>query len=199
VKNDGTEAAMTENKLILVTGGARSGKSRFAEELANQFGQPVTYIATAQIYDTEMQERVSLHRARRPEQWITVEAPFDAAERLREAGRVTPVVLLDCLTLFVTNHLLRATPPDDAAGDKQRKQRERVWTAVEELVSAAKSVPACVLVVTNEVGWGIVPDNVLSRLFRDVAGLANQRLAAAADDVYMLVSGLPLRLKSLKH
>ncbi|MEM5767644.1 MAG: bifunctional adenosylcobinamide kinase/adenosylcobinamide-phosphate guanylyltransferase, partial [Bacillota bacterium] len=104
-----------------------------------------------------------------------------------------------CLTLFVTNHLLRETPPDDAAGDKQRKQRERVWTAVEELVSAAKSVPACVLVVTNEVGWGIVPDNVLSRLFRDVAGLANQRLAAAADDVYMLVSGLPLRLKSLKH
>lgn len=187
---------MTENKLILITGGARSGKSRFAEQLANQLGKPVTYIATAQICDAEMQERVSLHRERRPELWVTVEAPVDAAKRLREAGQVTPVILLDCLTLFVTNHLLQEIPPDVAAGSEQRKHLDRVLTAVEDLVSAAKSVPACVIVVTNEVGWGIVPDNVLSRLFRDVAGLANQRLAAAADDVYMMVSGLALQLKS---
>ena len=187
---------MTENRLILITGGARSGKSRFAEQLANQFGKPVTYIATAQICDAEMQERVSLHRERRPELWVTVEAPVDAAKRLREAGQVTPVILLDCLTLFVTNHLLQEIPPDDAAGSEQRKHLDRVLTAVEDLVSAAKSVPACVIVVTNEVGLGIVPDNVLSRLFRDVAGLANQRLVAAADDVYMMVSGLSLQLKS---
>lgn len=185
---------MGENRLILVTGGARSGKSTFAEQLAEQQGKPITYLATAQIYDAEMQERVRVHKERRADFWLTREAPFDAAVQLREAANNTPVILLDCLTLFMSNHLLREIPSDYSAG-KHQQCRDKVLAAVEELIAAAKSAPAWVIVVTNEVGLGIVPDNVLGRVFRDLAGIANQRMAAAADEVYLVVSGLPLQIK----
>lgn len=190
---------MGEKKLILITGGARSGKSAFAEQLAEQLGKPITYIATAQILDNEMQERVRIHKERRAEYWLTREAPFDTAAQLTEAGNSTPVILIDCLTLFVTNHLLNEFAVDDMTKNDQRPRKAKVLAAVEKLVQAAEAVPAHVIVVTNEVGLGIVPDNALSRMFRDVAGLANQRLAAAADEVYLIVSGLPIQIKYLQH
>lgn len=186
---------MERNKLILVTGGARSGKSKFAEQMAEQAGLPVTYIATAQIFDEEMRARVQTHQARRAQHWSTREAPFDAAVQVKEAGNATPVILLDCLTLYVSNHLLRGLPDGDVFSEKRHEHVEQVLAAVDQLISAAKSVPARVIIVTNEVGAGIVPDNALSRMFRDAAGLANQRVAAAADEVYVMISGLPLRLK----
>jgi adenosylcobinamide kinase/adenosylcobinamide-phosphate guanylyltransferase len=188
---------MQGNKLILITGGARSGKSRFAEELAEQLGKPRTFIATAQIYDEEMQERVRVHKERRAEHWITREAPFDTAAQIIEAGNDTPVILVDCLTLFVTNHLLKELPADHLPGSSQKHYIDKVLKAVDKFVIAAKSVPASVIVVTNEVGSGIVPDNALSRMFRDAAGMANQRLAAVADEVFFMVSGLPVQVKSL--
>lgn len=190
---------MTGNKLVLVTGGARSGKSRFAEEMAKKLAKPVTYIATAETFDAEMRERVRLHRERRPGHWATVEAPVDTAAELKKAGQATPVVLVDCLTLFITNQLLKELPAGDLPDGDQRPYLDSVLTAVDELLTAAKTVPACVIVVTNEVGLGIVPDNALSRIFRDAAGLANQRLSAAADEVFFMVSGLPLQLKPVQH
>lgn len=190
---------MKTNKLILITGGARSGKSIFAEQLAEQLGKPRTFIATAQICDEEMRERVRMHRERRAEYWLTREAPFDTAAQLIEAGSITPVILVDCLTLFVTNHLLKELPADHAPGSSHKHYIDKVLTAVERFATAATTVPAHVIVVTNEVGSGIVPENALSRVFRDVAGIANQRLAAVADEVYFMVSGLPVQIKSLHH
>lgn len=184
------------NKLVLVTGGARSGKSSFGEMLAEQSGRPISYIATAQIFDEEMKERVRLHRERRAAHWLTCEAPFDAADVLRRHDHQVPVVLLDCLTLFVTNHLLRAIPEDaDSQVNTYKEYIPSVVQAVHELVDAVKSVPATVIVVTNEVGLGIVPDNALSRMFRDLAGQANQEMASVADEVYLVVSGIPVRIK----
>lgn len=184
-----------KNKLILVTGGARSGKSTFAEQLAGQLGTQVTYIATAQAYDDEMQVRIRLHQARRGEGWITREAPFDAASALREASAETAVILLDCLTLYVTNHLLQTVPGGDDQNLPTETCTAAVMKVVQDLAEAAKGVPATVIIVTNEVGMGIVPDNALSRMFRDIAGFANQCLADAADEVYLLVSGIPLKIK----
>lgn len=186
---------MSVNKLILVTGGARSGKSAYAEQLAEQLGGPGTYIATAQIGDAEMQQRVRAHRERRAEHWVTREAPFDAAAQLKEAGSITPVILLDCLTLFVSNYLLKELPLDHVPGDQLQQGMDKVLAAVDNLLKAAKAVPACVIIVTNEVGAGIVPDNALSRVFRDLAGIANQRAAAAADEAYLMVSGLSIQIK----
>lgn len=184
------------NKLVMVTGGARSGKSTFAEQLSEQWGTKATYIATAQAFDAEMQERISMHRKRRGPGWITREAPFDVVTVLREASAETPVILLDCLTLYVTNHLLRNIQGEQPEMMCSKDCVEVVMKAVRDLTVAAKSVSATVIVVTNEVGMGIVPDNVLSRAFRDVAGFANQCLAEAADEVYIVVSGIPLKLKS---
>jgi adenosylcobinamide kinase / adenosylcobinamide-phosphate guanylyltransferase len=187
---------MEKNKLILVTGGARSGKSTFAEQLAEQYGRPITYIATAQVFDEEMRERIRIHRERRAAYWLTVEAPYDAEAVIRRVGMDTPVILVDCLTLFVTNYLLKEVPVD-ANSEKYTYQEcvPKVLQSVRGLAEAAKSVPGCVIVVTNEVGLGIVPGDPLSRAFRDIAGWANQCIAAAADEVYFVVSGIPMRIK----
>jgi len=184
-----------KNKLILVTGGARSGKSNFAEQLSGRLGTKVTYIATAQADDDEMKVRIRMHQARRVPGWITREAPFDTATALREASAETSVILLDCLTLYVTNHLLQNVPDGDYENLPTAACTTAVMKAVQDLTEAAKESPATVIIVTNEVGMGIVPNNALSRIFRDVAGFANQCLAAAADEVYLLVSGIPLKIK----
>lgn len=164
--------------LTLVTGGARSGKSHLAEGLARQTGLPRRYLATAQAFDAEMAERIARHRQDRGAGWDTVEAPFDLAPALAAgAGHVT---LVDCATLWLTNHLLAG---HDLAAE----------TAA--LLVALQAAPGPVIVVTNEVGWGIVPDTALSRRFRDEQGRLNQRLAQAAGLVVAVLSGLPLVLK----
>lgn len=178
-------------KIILVTGGARSGKSAFAEKLAAGPGGEVAYIATAQVYDEEMRRRVDLHQQRRPDSWKTYEAPFQADTVLTDVLR-GPVraVLFDCLTLYTTNLLL--SQPETAP---HKERADQVLAGVDRLLNAARQGTAPVILVTNEVGLGIVPEHPLAREYRDIAGWVNQRAAAAADQVYLVVCGLAVEIK----
>ncbi|MEM9010148.1 MAG: bifunctional adenosylcobinamide kinase/adenosylcobinamide-phosphate guanylyltransferase [Pseudomonadota bacterium] len=165
--------------LTLVLGGARSGKSALAERLAEGSGLRPLYVATAEAGDGEMAARIALHRARRGERWQTVEAPLDLAKALNEVDR-GQVVLIDCLTLWLSN-LMHAGDP--------------VEPAVDDLLAAAAEPSRPVVCVSNEVGLGIVPENALARRFRDAQGALNQRVAAAAGLVVFVAAGLPLVLK----
>lgn len=170
-------------RVVLVTGGARSGKSRFAEarlaELAP--GGPWRYLATAEAGDEEMRVRIARHRARRGDGWQTVEAPRQLAAALADGS--ASGALVDCVTLWLTNLLI------DGADD------DELLAASEGVAAAARARRGPVVFVTNEVGAGIVPEHPLGRRFRDLAGLINQRLAAAADEVVLVAAGLPLRLR----
>lgn len=179
-------------KIVLVTGGARSGKSTFAERYAAQGKRTVAYIATAQIYDDEMKERVNIHQSRRPANWSTFEAPYKAEQAMAQAVQEADAVLFDCLTLYTSNLLLA---PDAPVNREERRQA--VLSAIDTLLSSAKQDRADVIFVTNEVGSGIVPDNALAREYRDIAGLVNQKVAGAADEVYLVVSGLAVELKKI--
>jgi adenosylcobinamide kinase / adenosylcobinamide-phosphate guanylyltransferase len=163
--------------LTLVIGGARSGKSRHAEALVEAMPAPWTYLATATALDAEMAGRVALHQARRDGRWRTVEAPLDVAAAL---DGTTGPVLLDCLTLWLTNVMLGER---DVAAEVERLER----------ALAARRHP--VVIVSNEVGLGIVPENALARRFRDEQGRLNQRMAALVDRVVFLVAGLPMVVK----
>ena len=171
------------SRIILVTGGARSGKSRFAERLALTFGTPLGYLATCESLDTEMDERVERHRKRRGLEWMTIEEPLRLTEMLAAIDGRYRAVLVDCVTLWLSNLLLAHEEP------------ERVMVAVREFAAEAPKFDTPLILVTNEVGMGIVPENRLARLFRDLAGEANELLAATADEVHLVFSGLPLRLK----
>jgi adenosylcobinamide kinase/adenosylcobinamide-phosphate guanylyltransferase len=172
--------------LVLVLGGVRSGKSRLAEELARGHDS-VAYLATATAGDAEMQERIRRHRERRPAHWRTVECPWDLPAAVSEAG-TRDCLLIECVPLWLTNLMLGLpghSPLDDAAAAEQ----------IDGLIQVIAASPARVLVVSNEVGWGIIPENALARRFGDRLGEANQRLAAAADEVHLCVAGLRWRLK----
>ncbi len=184
--------------LVFVTGAARSGKSRYAEGLASRMadGGPVLYVATAEAHDEEMRERVRLHRERRPHDWGTLEARRQVVAQLRETQQHAPVVLLDCLSMLVSNILLNAT--GKLGEDSPLLQS----TAVEEtdievgaLLEWQEASGSALVVVSNEVGWGVVPPYRLGRIYRDVLGSANQRVATAASGAYLLVTGIPLALK----
>lgn len=179
-------------KIILVTGGARSGKSAFAEEYVAKCGKRIGYIATAQVLDEEMRFRVALHRKRRPDNWTTYEAPFDTHVALKKAGEECDAVLFDCLTMFLSNILCMLENIDDSAVN-YRAVKERLDLLIEQ----AKKNEGTTVFVTNEVGGGIVPDNHISREYRDISGLVNQQVAAAADKVYLVVCGLAVDVKKL--
>jgi len=166
----------------LILGGARSGKSAYAEELLSPLDPPYIYLATAQALDDEMRERVRLHRERRSTGWETVECPVELPGTLRRLRRGARPILIDCLTLWVTNLLLGPDP--DAASE-----------AVKSLCLDLCSPGAPVILVSNEVGTGIVPENSLARRFRDLAGWTNQQVAAVCPSVTLVVAGLPLELK----
>ncbi|RWO87743.1 MAG: bifunctional adenosylcobinamide kinase/adenosylcobinamide-phosphate guanylyltransferase [Mesorhizobium sp.] len=165
--------------MTLVVGGARSGKSAQAESLVTDCPAPWTYIATAQAYDDEMRERIALHRARRGEGWTTVDAPLDLVGAIEALPDGRPV-LIDCLTLWLSNHML-------AEHDIEAECRE--------LADVLARPRGPWFVVSNEVGQGIVPDNALARRFRDAAGRLNQQIAAVAGTVLLMVAGLPLKVK----
>lgn len=165
-------------RTILVTGGVRSGKSAIAEAHALYYGSPAVYIATAQALDDEMAERIALHQARRGAEWRTEQEPLDLAGTLARTDGAPRLV--DCLTLWLTNLLLEG----------------RDWqTETNALVETLSRQTSPVVLVTNEVGLGIVPDNALARQFRDAAGLMNQQIAKVADEVILAVAGLPLQVK----
>lgn len=187
-----------QKRFVLVTGGARSGKSAFAERLAAQSGKKVIYLATATVEDPEMALRVERHRRRRPPDWETVEEPLAAAEVIARAGAPDRLILVDCLSLFLGNHLRQAGGFfGGGQEDFSAEEEERVLRACEGLAGAIASSPADVVVVTNEVGWGLVPPYPSGRIYRDLLGAANQRLAAVADEVYLVVCGLPVEIRSL--
>jgi len=163
--------------LTLITGGARSGKTRHALNIGKDI-TPRFYIATAQLLDDEMRERAMRHRFERGPQWETIEEPFDVARRL---SGLDGIVVLDCLTLWLSNWMLNDEPQVDSQ--------------VDALCSALRCIPFHVVAISNEVGWSIVPENVLARRFRDVSGLMNQKIAAIADSVILMVCGIPTKVK----
>lgn len=167
----------------MITGGTRSGKSRLAEELAAKRGEQLLYLATAHGGDAEMTERISRHQQRRGAAWQTIEEPYELLPVLTGHDGWFNATLVDCITLWLTNLLL---DPNRCASALDR---------VRELAAAAKNLQTPLILVSNEVGMGIVPDNALARRFRDLAGEANEILAAAADEVYVTFAGLPLKLK----
>jgi adenosylcobinamide kinase/adenosylcobinamide-phosphate guanylyltransferase len=170
---------LPEHGLTLILGGARSGKSAHAERLVAALPPPWTYIATAEAYDDEMRERIAMHQTRRDERWRTIDAPLDLAGALESIAEGS-AVLVDCLTLWLTNHML-------AGHDLEAECRR--------LVEVLAKPGGAWFVVSNEVGLGIVPDNALARRFRDEAGRLNQRVAAVADHVILTVAGLPMQVK----
>lgn len=165
--------------LTLLLGGARSGKSAYAEQLATGFPAPWTYVATAQAYDDEMVERIALHRARRADGWETLDAPLDLVGAIESVPDGRPL-LVDCLTLWLSNHLL-------ADHDLERES--------ERLADVLGKPRGPWFAVANEVGLGIVPDNALARRFRDAAGRLNQKIAVRANRVLFMVAGLPMQVK----
>ncbi len=186
---------LNRGKLILVTGGARSGKSDFAERYACESRKQVIYLATAGIKDLEMQIRVETHRRHRPPHFRLVEEPL-YPEHVLEDGTAGTFILLDCLTMLLSNHLLqRLKGETDPSPQKQAEISTAVLDYLAGLAGKMQSCPADVLVVTNEVGSGIVPEHSLGRLFRDLAGKANQLVAAQADEVWFTVCGLARRFK----
>ncbi len=170
-------------RTILVLGGARSGKSRHAQALAEARSPARVFIATAEAADAEMQARIAQHRADRDASWRTVEAPVALPDAIRAHGAGGDVVLVDCLTLWLSNLLLADADLDAAA---------------EELLAATRAATAPIIFVSNEVGFGIVPDNALARRFRDAAGRLNQRLAACCDATDLVVAGIALRISPPK-
>ena len=166
--------------IILIGGGARSGKSRHALELARKRGSRLGFLGTAETFDEEMARRVALHRAERGTEFSTIEEPLEIAAAIRETQDADAIVL-DCLTLWLSNLMLTFG--------------RDVGAEIGKFIEAAQSSRAAVIAVTNEVGCGIVPDNALSRDFRDHAGTLNQRVGAAADEVYWMIFGQPLRVK----
>lgn len=180
-----------KGKLYLVIGGNRSGKSEFAEKLASNIGGRVTYIATASPGDKEMEERIRLHRGRRPERWETVEETTEINKYL-QMGKQGDVYLIDCLTIWITNLLINKKKQNEMYFDDHKKKE--ILVRVENLAGMVEK-GINVIVVSSEVGLGIVPDNPLGRTFRDLTGTANQILAKAADKAYLVVAGIPLELK----
>jgi adenosylcobinamide kinase/adenosylcobinamide-phosphate guanylyltransferase len=169
-------------QIILITGGARSGKSKYAEQRAGEMGDRRLYVATAEAKDEEMSQRIAEHQKRRGNQWRTIEEPVELAEALQAQRGKTDSALVDCLTLWISNLL---------TGRDEKYVEEKV----EQLVETLPQLDFHVVLVTNEVGWGIVPDNPLARQFRDLAGWTNQRIAQAADEVVLMVAGVPMIVK----
>lgn len=177
-------------RLILLLGGARSGKSRYAETWAKQQSQHVLYVATAQALDDEMHERIEAHRLQRPASWDTLEAPLNVAGAVKAALANHDTIVLDCITLLASNLLM--TLPEDCT---QQQANDTILQEIDALLSIYANSNATWLVVSNEVGMGVVPPSYLGRLYRDALGYTNQRLAQAADEVLLFIAGLPWKLK----
>jgi adenosyl cobinamide kinase/adenosyl cobinamide phosphate guanylyltransferase len=180
-------------ELILILGGSRSGKSTYAQQLALVLGgERVLFVATAEARDTEMEARIAKHRQERPAGWRTLEAPMGVAEALRPPVEDRRVVLLDCLTLLASNVMLAQGETADEKTMEQALLRE-----VNDLLDLWRAGDFTLIIVSNEVGLGVVPAYELGRYYRDLLGRANQMLAAQSDRVYFMIAGLPLELKSL--
>jgi adenosylcobinamide kinase/adenosylcobinamide-phosphate guanylyltransferase len=184
-----------KERRILVLGGARSGKSQFAQDLAQRSAERVLFVATAEALDEEMKQRILDHQGSRPKHWRTLEAPIGVGERTAKEIGDAELVIVDCITLLVSNLLTgghsELEDVDFAAAER------RVETEIEALVRCMESSSARFIVISNEVGLGLVPLTPLERAYRDILGRANQQLAQDVDEVYLLVAGISLKMKSL--
>jgi adenosylcobinamide kinase/adenosylcobinamide-phosphate guanylyltransferase len=178
-------------KTTLIIGGARSGKSTFAQETAANSGLPVLFVATAEAGDEDMKKRIEAHRRLRPAGWITLEATTRVGSQITENIGNAKLVIVDCITLLVNNIFMKYDDTIDA--DTAEKG---VMAEIEGLIACMDRVEADFIIVTNETGLGIVPADRISRLYRDILGRANQRLAQRADEVFLLTAGIPLAIKS---
>ncbi len=177
-------------KLTLILGGVRSGKSDYAQRLATESGRPVIYIATATAGDEEMVQRIARHRAARPAHWRTLEVPVNVGQALKAVIAGGEVALMDCLTLLVSNWMM-----EEGEGVTEDLLEARVTGELEALLGVCAAGEVALIVVSNEVGMGLVPPYPMGRVYRDVLGRANQWLAARADRVILMVAGIPLNLK----
>jgi len=190
-------------KFILILGGARSGKSSFAQQMAKEFGEKVLFVATGEPLDEEMALRIKEHKSIRPESWRTLEIGIEVGRYLEEQIGDAGVVLLDCLTLLVSNVILNpslchsegAQRPKNLEGINPAQAEKQVMAEMEELIHCIEKYPGNFIVVSNEVGLGLVPENKLGRIYRDLLGKANQLLAQHANEVYFMVSGIPVKIK----
>lgn len=189
-------------RIVLIMGGARSGKSSLAERMAKDKGGRVTFVATAQPYDDEMRHRIDAHRAARPAGWTTIEEPLDIARSVGEAARGSDVIIVDCLTLWVSNYICglseaNAQPEDSEWPHHVDRLGAELGQQITDLAAAVRSHGAILLVVSNEVGLGLVPPNALSRAFRELLGAVNRQMAMEANQVLLMVAGIPVDVKRL--
>ncbi len=182
-------------KCIFVTGGARSGKSRFAQELADGMSRNVLFVATAEPLDTDMKARIKKHQHDRPDFWRTLEAPVNVAEQIAQNIDDAEVVLLDCLTLLVSNVMLGRDRGFTSEEIDVNEAEDRVVMEIQSIIDFAQKSESTFIIVSNEVGLGIVPENRFARIYRDLSGKANQLVASHADEVYFMVSGIPMKVK----
>lgn len=181
-------------KIILLLGGARSGKSHFAQVYAQDHAERVLFVATATAGDEDMLRRIEKHKKDRPANWNTLEVTSHVGKEIEAAINDEDLVIVDCITLLV-NNLFSRYPEDQFETLEDRVLEQDVISEVAELIESIKKVGASFILVSNEVGLGIVPDNRMGRLYRDLLGRANQILARNADEVYLMVAGIPLRVK----
>lgn len=184
--------------IFLVTGGARSGKSVFAEKFVASFGSRIAYLATSQIFDDEMKHRVEIHRKRRPNSWQTFESPFNADSTIRSIRdqKNFDAIIFDCLTLYLSNLICSFENIDDFD-----RISNIVKNSVADLISASREFCESggkIVFVTNEVGSGIVPENKLARMYRDLAGISNQMIATESEKVFLVASGIPIDLRKIE-
>ena len=184
-----------KSQIILCSGGARSGKSEFAERLALSMEGRKAYVATGQAFDEEMVDRIKKHQERRGDIWTNFEVPLHLAKEWQNISQSADVILIDCLTMFTTNHMMAY---GSIRGQEDANRLEQ--TILSELDTLLDSIQSCegktVIFVTNEIGLGIVPDNKLARYFRDIAGRVNRTVATEADKLYLTISGVTIELKS---
>lgn len=181
--------------MILITGGARSGKSRLAEQFAAKQGDNVLYIATSIVTDEEMAQRIAIHQQTRPATWKTHEGFSQLGSVIRERGAQHDAIMLECITTMITNLMFENTGDIPAQEMDFTALENKINLQIDTLIAGCQQCSCPVYIVTNEVGFGIVPENLLARRFRDIAGRVNQRLAAFADEVYLVVSGIELKMK----
>jgi len=183
---------------ILIIGGVRSGKSRFAQELALKLGEPVLFVATAEAGDEEMQSRIEEHKKSRPAAWSTLEITTHIGSQIAQNIGGAKVVIVDCITLLVNNIFSQHNYQTDGQIDASLIKKE-VTNEISELVECINRVDASFIMVTNEVGTGLVPVSMVGRLYRDLLGKANQILAEHADKIYLMVAGLPVQIKPARN
>jgi adenosylcobinamide kinase/adenosylcobinamide-phosphate guanylyltransferase len=202
VSKEARRINLMAKSFILILGGARSGKSRFAQGMAAKLGEKVLFVATGEPLDAEMALRIEEHKRIRPKNWRTLEIDIKVGQRLKEQIEDAEVVLLDCLTLLVSNILTK----EGGASSHHCEQSEAISEAEKQIMAEMEDLIACIdkhesnfIVVSNEVGLGLVPENKLGRIYRDLLGKANQLLAQHADEVYFMVSGIPVRIRGTSH